>query len=444
MGAAFLPGCGKAPSVPVALAPPGPVDLGPASGLSTPPADAVVFDLKYRPQTGAADDILSYSFWSFGGGSGAAKDSPFLSDVRAKASRITVVENPRFCGREWAAVEYTSKQAAALYFDLDANGKLSDNERIAPTRRVDQRVDFITPDFMNTEGTNNPVLCRALLRADLYAGSSEPNTMWSPAATLDGTATLNGKSARLLLFANSPGGRFDTFGSSSWSLLQGGAAESPPTQYFQRETLSSLILSDGNFYHLKIEGLRTNGLPARALLVRDTSPVGELAVKLAGPNTLTARPNNLSLHGVDDKTVFLQAPGGKDKLSLPEGAYQVNSGAIAYGASNALTWEVAFSKGPSATVKAGQVVEVALGQPTVKVRAVEERQRYDRGAASSSRFKKGTRIYLEPTVLGANQEMFTRFSLSAAGNRQRVDRPPRVTITGPDGKQVLSSTMEYG
>jgi hypothetical protein len=35
--------------------------LGPATGLSTPPPEAVVFDLKYRPQTGGADDIAYHA-----------------------------------------------------------------------------------------------------------------------------------------------------------------------------------------------------------------------------------------------------------------------------------------------------------------------------------------------------------------------------------------------
>lgn len=442
--AALLPGCGQAPSVPVVLAPPGPADLGPATGLSTPPADAVVVDLKYRAQTGATDDVQSYSFWGFGGANEEARTNSFLRDVRTRVSRPEVVHNPMFKGREWAAVEYHGRQATALYFDLDGNGKLSENERIAPSRTTGQGVDFITPDFMNAKGTDSPALCRALLRVDFYEGNSEPNTMWSPAANMEGSATVNGKPARLLLFANGPGGRFDEYGSSSYSFLRNDQPAGQPNQYIPRETLSSLIVSEGQFYHLTIDGKRANGLPARALLVKDTTPTGGLAIRLTGSNSLSSRLSNLYVQGVEDKTVVFRTDGTREKLSLPEGAYALNNGTIAYGTSNALTWEMSFSKGPQATVKAGETVQVALGEPALRVRAVDERHRYDREAAGSTKFKKGTRIYLEPTVLGKNQEVFSRFRQPGRGDWKQSDRPPKVVITGPDGKQVLSSTMEYG
>jgi hypothetical protein len=75
MGAAVavvLLGCGRPPSITLVPAPPGPADLGPATGLSTPPWDAVVFDLKYRAQTGSADDLQYHSYWGYGGSCGVS------------------------------------------------------------------------------------------------------------------------------------------------------------------------------------------------------------------------------------------------------------------------------------------------------------------------------------------------------------------------------------
>jgi len=78
------------------------------------------------------------------------------------------------------------------------------------------------------------------------------------------------------------------------------------------------------------------------------------------------------------------------------------------------------------------------------VRAIEEHRRYSSDAVELTRFKKDTRIYLEPKILGKGNEVFTRFRQQAADQRPMEDRPPHVTITGSDGKQVLSKTMEYG
>ena len=78
------------------------------------------------------------------------------------------------------------------------------------------------------------------------------------------------------------------------------------------------------------------------------------------------------------------------------------------------------------------------------MRAINERERYTDKATESATFKKGTLIYLEPRIVGQGGEVFGRFRQKTAAKGQMVDRPPRITITGPDGKELLSKTMEYG
>lgn len=437
-----LCGCNDSPSGPTSLvlAPPGPADLGPATDLGTPPPGAAVFELAYRPQRGANDEPQYHSFWGYGGGEDEAKQDPFLQDVRKKGSRIHPVKSP-FKGREWAAVEYGSQKAFALYFDLDADGRLSDNERIQPSRKEHQEVQFITPDFMNRQPDGTECLCRVLVQVNFW--NSQPNCMWSPASLLEGTAELNGQRARLLLLTSRPDGRFDEYGSSSYSLTLGGA-DAGPGNYIPRERLSSVISSRNEFYHLKLDGRRTNGLPARAVLWKSTAPVGELAVKLAGSNTLSSAPLSLYLNGIEDKTVFFHVSGTKDKVRLPAGGYDIDSGMISYGASEKQDWTVSFRRAPRAAIRKGETFELALGQPALSVRAIDEKTRYQSEPTVAATFKKGTRIYLEPRIAGAAQEVFTRFSQSSGNNQDRADRPPQVKITGPDGKEVLSKTMEYG
>ncbi len=441
--AATLAGCGRPGPVTLNLAPPGPADLGPATGLSTPPAGAVVFDLKYLPQTGAKEDIQYHSYWGFGGSTDEVKSNSFLQDVRQKTSGLYYVQQPSFRGRKWAAVEYHGRQATALYFDVSGDGKLQDNERILPTRQSPQGLEFITPDFTQPLEEGGQVLCRVLLAVNFYGGN-EPTCMWSPAALLDGTATVNGKPARLILYANRPGGAFDQYGASSFSLLFADQQKCAPGQYVPRETLSSLIADDGQFYRLTIEGRRSNGLPARVVLAKDTSPTGTLAVKLAGTNSFQTAVSSLFLNGVNDKTVHFRISDSKEKITLPVGTYSLANGTACYGGAQGHDWEVSFSDGPWATLKAGESAEVTLGQPTLKVRAIDERERYNSQAAECASFKAGTRVYLEPKVVGKNFEVFSRFRQPELDRRTNGDRPPKITITRADGKEVLSKNMEYG
>jgi hypothetical protein len=442
--AILLPGCGGPTPTTIVAAPPGPTDLGPANGLSSPPPEAVVFDLKYRPQTGGADDIPYQAFYGYGGSDEETRTDLFLQDVRKKASSLHYVCNLALTGRKWAAVEYHGRQACALYFDVNADGKFSENERILPTRKADQGVEFITPDFLQPVEGGGQTLCRVLLQVNFYGGSDTPNCMWSLAALLEGAATLNGRPARLLLYASNPGSGFDQYGRSSYSLLMGDQARPVPGQYVPRETLSSLIASEGQFYHLTLQGRYSNGLPARVLLKKDTSPTGALAVKLVGSNALQATLSSLALYGAEDKTIVLRIGTSKEKVTVPVGAYVLDSGMISYGAPDRQDWDVSFSGGPRATVKAGEVFEQALGQPTLRVRAINEGDRYASNPAESATFKQGTKIYLEPRILGCCQEVFGRFRQSALAKGEKTDRPPRITITGPDGKELLSKVMEYG
>lgn len=444
----LLSGCEEPPSPtgPITLtpAPPGPGDLGPATGLSAAPPEAIVFDLKYRPETGRVGDIPYSSFWGYGGDEGESRTNSFLQAVRKKASQLHYECNDRLPGQQWSAIEYSGRQAIAFYFDLNADGQLSDNERILPTRSAGQGVDFITPDFVQTPEKGRQMLCRVLLRAEFYDSEPEPNCLWSPAALMEGAAKMDGRDARVLLFASEPGGVFDQYGRASYALLLDGESVGEQGGYFPRNTLSSLIKSGNNFYHLKLEGHYTNGLPARLVLTRDTSPTGSLAVKLVGSNALHATCSSLNLSGAEDKTIVLPCSSSKEKVTLPVGAYALDAGVLAYGTAARPDWEVAFSKGPCATVKAGEVTEKALGQPALRVRAVNERERYNSKGKETATFKKGTRIYLEPTIVGQAGEIFTRFRQGPPGRSDKGSRPPHITITGSDGKELLSKTMEYG
>ena len=151
------------------------------------------------------------------------------------------------------------------------------------------------------------------------------------------------------------------------------------------------------------------------------------------------------LRGIDETNVHLRLGAAAGSVKLPIGGYRVTSGTIRYGTSKDPDWEVSFSNGPRANLKNGETTTVTLGHPALVVRAVKEDERYNQNAKEAAVFKKGTRIYLEPRIVGRGQETFTRFEkLGATGRNQNTPRPPKITIASADGRQVLSKTMEYG
>jgi len=429
-----------AESVTFTPAPPAVADSGPAPALPEPPPGAIVFDLKYRPETGAKDDVHYLSYWDFGGSQDL--DDPFLQAVHKRAKKVRVVNNPMMPGHQRAAVEYEGKKAVAFYFDLNADGKLTDDERILPTRRaVGDGVDFITPDFMSKGEDGREIKFRVLLRVKFYGEIDLPHCMWSPACVLEGNSTINGKPARMVLFADGFSGAFDHFGSSSCAL-QVGEAAGASQEYLPRETLSRLVRCEGQFYRLKLEGKRSSGHRARAVLTKDTSPLGGLAIKLASASALQTAANNLSVVGADDSEICFNLPDLKDKL--PVGAYDLRRGTLGYGEKGANEWQMAFREGPTVKLAADKQTEVTLGEPTLAVRAINQDQRYRPDAKEAATFKKGERIYLEPRILGKNKEVLTGFSRAGKGPGQRDSTPPKITITDSAGKQRLAQTMQYG
>ncbi|HNQ87470.1 MAG TPA: hypothetical protein PKM73_02410 [Verrucomicrobiota bacterium] len=433
-------------------APPAVEDNAPPTGLTELPPGAIAFDLKYRPQTGQSDDLQYHSYWGFGRNNEA--DNSFLQSVRKKAALVTPVHHAMLEGRQWSALAHHRRHVDALYFDLNANGQLEDNERIPPTRKADDRsVEFITPDFQHSytrgnvsvdNATAERVTFRVLLRVAFYGNGDEPNFMWSPAAMLEGTAAVEGKPVRIILFADGFGGQFDRFGSSQCALLpkdpQPGTP--PPSVYIPREILSSLMPYNGRFYQVKLDGRRATGHPARAVLIPDTSPVGTLAVKLACAQPVPTRVRNLSLQGADNKTVFFSVndPIGK----LPVARYNLSRGYLTYGKEDETNWTVSFSQGPVTTLLENQTVEVVLNQPKLEVRAVREQDRYNSDAKTATAFSKGTRIYLEPKIACAQKEILSRFGRLEGEHGRTVDTPPRIRITNAEGKELLAQSMEYG
>lgn len=123
----------------LALATPAPEAFDP------PEADEIVFDMVYR---GLDPDHEFYFQYGYGS---SHEDTPFVEDLkRYGIKNIRLVHNYEFEGAQTSALEIRDKKPVAFYIDLDANGKVTANERILPlpAKENDSRQTcFLTPDF---------------------------------------------------------------------------------------------------------------------------------------------------------------------------------------------------------------------------------------------------------------------------------------------------------
>ena len=406
-----------------------------------PPPGAIVFDMKYRGLGGGPDELRYNSFWGFG--SSGESGSTFIEALRKNIKNLQPVRNRYFKGAEWSAVELKDNKVVAFYFDLNADGKVSDNEKILPIQTEAQRTyrhtEFVTPDFIVNTRDGRQVPFRALLRMAFYGSSSRPQCMWSPSCILEGTSSIDGEPTNLILLTNGFSGSFKDFGRCSYSLLR--SAEKFG-QYVPRQTLSSLINHDGQFYHLKLYGSHEKGKRIRAILEKDTTATGELAVQLTGDTSLKGKLSSASIIGSKDTNIHFSISG--DQSKLPAGTYKLSRGYINYGRENDDQWRVNFTEGPEMTIDPENACNVELGKPTLSVCAIDAKKRNRSDAKEQSVFSKGTRIHLSPKIKGKAGELYGRFSQREDNSRRYTDKEPNIRIVDSDHKEVVTAKMEYG
>lgn len=407
--------------------------------------EPISIDLAYRGLDGKAGR-MQYGFAMGYGRPRDVEDTPFIEAVRQRAGGdVEIVYNRGFEDRTLSAVEVVDGEPKRFYFDANADGELSDDEITGPansqTRINSRRFDFVTPDFAMTSETGDKVPFRVKLAVNYYGGNARPSCMWSPACVLEGAGRIAGKERRLVLFVGNLAPDFFQYGRGTYAFLDPGKE----VQYPARATLSSLIFYEDTFYKLRFEGSFKEPDSLRAILVRDTSPTGALAVELQGKEELATRIAYASVNGKSDPTVRFQI---RKSQEFPVGRYVLQSGQFQFGRGDVRNWQVRFSEGPNFSIEDGKTVTVKLGDPELTVRSVDENKRYSRDVQNLDRFPTGSRIYISPVVSGADGETYSRFQktqgIMAALSRRFSDVKPHLMIEGPSGKQIVDKDLEYG
>jgi hypothetical protein len=403
-----------------------------------PPPGAIVFDLKYRGLSGEKDELRYNSYWGFGGG---AQDTPFLSDLKKNLKDFEAVYNPNFVGAEWSAVEIKDNKAVALYIDINADGKVSNNEKILPIQNSEpssyNRTEFVTPDFiMKTQG-NRQVPFRALLQ--VYDQQELPQCMWSPSCVLEGTSTIDGQPAKLTLFSNGFTGSFKDFGRCSISLQTG---KEETGSYVSRDILSSIINHNGQFYDVEFNGRHGKNSTVRAILTEYTGDTGNLTTQLTGDTNLEAKLSSANIAGSKDTTVQFNL--ASEQAKLPTGSYKLNRGYVNYSTENGDKWQLDFQEGPEFVIDADKTCNVELGKPVLSISAIEENKRYQSDVKEQTVYSEGTNVYISRIIKGKAGELYGQFSEQTENSRGYNAIEPDIKIVDSEGKEAVATKIKYG
>jgi len=295
----------------------------------------------------------------------------------------------------------------------------------------------VTSDFTVTDQKGRQYRFRARLGVRFYSGQTEPQCMWSPACVMEGSAAFKGKDTKFVLRLGNMDGRFTQWGRSHFSLIP---SDADTGRNVPQSPLSSLIFNDGTFYQLRFLDADADAGKLTAVLVKDDTPTGKLAVKLKGKEAINAYMSYTTVSGAEDKTIQFSI---RNSQEFPADSYVLDWGQFSYGTTGDHDHSVDFTEGPSYTIAAGNTATVLMGNCDVTASSIDENRRYNSDVKEQSEFDSDMNVYLSLKVRGAGGELFTRFKKKDE-NGQYQEVKAHMTITDAKGKTIESKELEYG
>lgn len=428
------------------------VEEGPPQPLGEqpqlPPADQlgekVTFELSYRSITGKEDDVTNLSGWGFGSNSG--DENSFIDAVKKQTrNKLYIARNNYLKERRLTAIEYKDKDVLYAYFDLNADGQLSGDERLGPAevcqrmRRGDNTTVFMTPDFMTQNKQGQPTPFSVLLWVRFYENNKRLSVTWSPLGLYEGTADIGGSAMKLCLLPNFSSKSYTEYARSRYSLIP-----IKRDKHSVQNTFSSIIVADSTFYRVVVDEISPLAKTIKVSLFEDKTPRGKMALNIQGKHEFEHLLSNASVRGAEDKTVYFRI--GRGANELPAGNYKISYGSFQYGKENTEEYYTSFRDIPAFTVKEGQETTIDIGKPAVKLQAIEQDKRYNGNRKYKTEFAEGTTVYIDAVFKGKAGETYSSFSQRVQKDNytRHEDMKARIRIVDAAGKEMINKELEYG
>jgi hypothetical protein len=412
----------------------------------------VAFEVKYRGITGKKDDVRVQNFMGFG--SFTYDNSSFAQAVKEKVQhKIHIIsDNVYLPRRKIAIIEYTDAKILYVYFDLNADGQLNDNERLKPVdlpgiNSGSKATSFLTPDFMITLRGGREVPGRVLLQVSLQGDKSNRmvSVIWAMMGLYEGVFTLNDQKLRFYLFSVFGSQGYTTFGQSYYSIV---AASRARKGWLPRRKLSSLLVMNKKFYRVSFQASEGDSNKLIVGIAEDKSKRCKIAFKINGGEDFKHRLNNANLQGAKDKTINFTVMQGMNEL--PVGEYAVSSGYVRYGSTNSndetYGYNTSFHNASGFTARSDKTTTIELGKPVVKVQAVESKKRYNSNKKYKTEFSKPAEIYIDASFVGISGETYRRFARQVKKKNYSTQEKLKahIRIVDEQNNEIVSKDMEYG
>ena len=407
--------------------------------------EKTTFEVTYRGMTGKEDDLQIPGGWGFGE---AREENAFVRATKKKVKNdLYISQNHFLYDRQFAPIEYKDRQVLYVYFDLDADGKLSDNERLNPAdvsernRRGNDSTVFMTPDFTITNEQGQKTPFRIMLWVGFYGDNKEPNVTWSPTGLYEGLADLNGQPMQLYLYPDFSSKCYAKYSRSRYGLVP---ASQDKSEYVPQATFSSLVVHDKRFYRMTLDEVNPSTQSMKISFIEDKTLRGKIALKVNGKEEFKHSLNHSILNGAEDGTVHFNIQRGMDQL--PVGDYFISYGSFAYGKEKPEGYSTSFQNVPAFAVKKDQTTTIELGKPEIKIQAVEQNERYDRNKTYKTEFSEGTEVYIDASFVGIAKETYRGFDkrVHKEDYIKNESIKARILIKDSQGSEVVNKELEYG